>query len=123
MITEKEYKAYLGADTAPKNLKRLENISLNTLRAIMIKNIPTKDSIIYKEFIKALIEQIYYYSINPELIEESSSSGYTLGSYSENASNNSSNNSKSITRVSPSSYDILLNCGLLYSGLGGCNCE
>ena len=120
MITKEEYVKYFGVDTAPKDFERLKSNSLSTLRAIMIENVPTKDNLIYKEFIKALMEQIYYYSINPELMEESGSGGYTLGSYSENASNNNSNNSKSITRVSPVAYDILLNCGLLHSGLGWC---
>lgn len=117
MITEKEYKTYFGVDTAPTNLVRLEVIALNSFNAIMVLNVPSKDGIIYEDFKKALMEQINYFCENPELIESSGTGGFSLGSYSESSSNNSQNNSKTINRVSPVSYDILLTCGLLYSGI------
>ena len=121
MITEEEYKEYFGV-TAPKDLKRLEMLSLHTFKAIMVMNIPKKDSIHYEHFKNALMEQINFFNMNNDLINGSVSGGYTLGSYSEGSSNNSENISKSINRVSPVAYDILLSHGLLYSGLGGCNC-
>lgn len=118
MITEEAYKKYFDVSIAPSNFSRLENIALQELRAIMIMNAPTIDEeYIYKEFLRALMEQMNYFDVNSELIDESSSSGYTLGSFSEGSSNNKENVSKSITRISPISYDILLNCGLLNNSL------
>lgn len=119
MITQKEYIAYFGANTAPDNLSRLEFISLNELKSIMIQNIPVETELVYKDFKKALMEQMNYFVENPELIDSAGTGGYTLGSYSENSSNQDKDNSKSINRISPVAHDILLNCGLLYCGLGG----
>lgn len=118
MITEKEYKTYLGVSTAPSNLKRLEYLALNELKSIMPGNIPTTEDLVYNDFKKALMEQMNYLDLNSDLIDSNGSSGYTLGSYSEGASSENKN-SKSINRISPMAYDILLNCGLLYSGLKG----
>ena len=119
MITKEEYQEYLGVDTAPVNLKRLEFLSIHSFKSIMILPIPTTTDVIYDDFKKALMEQINYFSLNPELIEESNSSGYTLGSFSEGDSNQN-DVSKSINKISPSAYNILMSCGLLYSGLGRC---
>lgn len=119
MITQKEYEAYFGANTAPNNFERLGFISLNELRAIIVQNIPVETDFVYKDFKRAIMEQMNYFVENPELIDSTGTSGYTLGSYSENSSNQNYDNSKSIKRISPVAYDILLNCGLLYCGLGG----
>lgn len=120
MITKEEYQKYLGVDTAPSNLERLEYISLNELKSIMVQNIPVSTDLCYKDFKKVLMEQMNYFVENPELIKSAGTSGYTLGSYSENSSNQNNDNSKSINRISPVAYDILLNCGLLACGLGRC---
>ena len=118
MIIEREYQEYLGVSTAPTNFKRLEYLALNDLKSIMVGNIPNSNDFVYEDFLKALMEQINYLEINSDLIDGAGSSGYTLGSYSESGSNQK-DNSKSINRISPVAYDILLNCGLLYSGLNG----
>ena len=117
MITEAEYAEYLGV-TTPSNLKRLEYLALNELKSIIVGNIPTSNDLIYNDFKKALIEQINYFDINSDLIDLSGSGSYTLGSYSEGGSSQTESNS-SINRISPVAYDILLNRGLLYSGIKG----
>ena len=119
MITEEEYVSYLGVNTTPTNFERLEYLSINELRSIMVTNVPAKEDLIYNEFKKAIMEQINYFVENPGLIDSTGSSGYTLGSYSEGSSNQNNDNSKSINRISPVAHDILLNCGLLTCGLGG----
>lgn len=119
MIKKEEYKKYLGV-TAPENLERLEYLAINELKSIMITNVPTEADIVYDDFKKAVMEQIQYLNLNSDLIDSPASSGYTLGSYSEGGSNQNNDNSKSINRISPVAHDILLNCGLLYCGLGRC---
>lgn len=119
MITQEEYQKYIGVSTAPSNLKRLEYLALNELKSIMVGNIPKDDDLVYDDFIMALMEQINYFDMNSDLIDSSGSGSYTLGSYSEGSSSQN-NISKSINRISPVAYDILLNCGLLYCGLGRC---
>ena len=119
MIDEIEYQQYLGVDTTPSNFKRIEFISLNELKSVMAKSVPTQDDLEYNDFKKALIEQMNYFVQNPDLIDSNGSGGYTLGSYSESSSSKTEV-SKSIDRISPMAYDILLNIGLIYSGLGGC---
>lgn len=120
MITQEEYQKYIGVSTAPSNLKRLEYLALNELKSIIVENIPTSNDLIYNDFKKALMEQINYFDMNSDLIDSNGSGSYTLGSYSENSSNQNNDNSKSINRISPVAHDILLNCGLLYCGLGRC---
>lgn len=85
----------------------------------MIVDVPKETDTIYEDFKKAIMEQINYFEENPELINGASNGGYTLGSYSEGNSNQD-DNSKSINKISPVAYDILLNCGLLYCGLRRC---
>lgn len=119
MVTEQDYKIYFGVDTVPSNFLRLEFISLNTLKSIIIKPVPKKSCPCYEDFKKAVLEQINFYDFNSDLITDSSSSSYTLGSYSEGGSD-SNEASNSMSRVSPVAYEILLNCGLLQSQLGGC---
>jgi hypothetical protein len=120
MITEKDYQDYFGVDTAPSNLARLEFLSLSTFKSVPIKMIPGKGCPLYDTFKKALMEQINFYDLNEDLITSNGSDGYTLGSYSESASNNEAY--KSINRLSSAAYDILLSCGLISSSLGGCYC-
>lgn len=116
MITQAEYLNYMGVNTAPSNIERLEYLALNELKSIMVVNIPTETDYVYNDFKKALMEQISYFDINSDLISSSESGGYTLGTFSEGSSSKN-DNSKSINRISPVAYDILLNCGLLYCGL------
>ncbi len=118
MITEQDYKNYFGVDTAPSNFSRLQFLSLNTIKSIITKPVPTSTCPCYEDFKKAVLEQINYYDFNSDLLDSTKTSGYTLGSYSESASE--SETSKSIDRLSPVAYEILLNCGLLQSQLGGC---
>lgn len=119
MVTVADYRDYTGATTAPLNFERLKYLALNELKSIMIGNVPSPNDVMYNDFKKALLEQINYFDLNSDLIDSSGSGGYTLGSYSEGSSNQNESN-KSISRVSPMAYDILLNIGLLYSGLGRC---
>ena len=118
MIDRIKYQEYLGVSTAPSNLKRLEYLALNELKSLMETNIPNQDDLFYNDFLKALMEQIHYFDMNSDLICGAGSGSYTLGSYSENNSSQTESN-KTINRISPVAYDILLNCGLLYSGLKG----
>ncbi len=119
MITKEKYKSYFGVDTAPTNLERLEYLSINILRSVMTANILQKKDLIDKEFQKAIMEQIHYLDLNDDLIDYAGTGSYTLGSYSEGISNQNNDNSKSLNLISPVAHDILLNCGLLYCGLGG----
>lgn len=121
MVTEEDYRKYFGVDTAPSNFSRLEFISLNTIKSLITKPVPKETCPCYEDFKKAILEQINFYEFNSDLIDTTNSGSYTLGSYSEGGSN-SNETSKSINRLSPVAYEILLNCGLLQSQLGGC-CE
>lgn len=119
MINKDDYVNYIGG-TAPSNFDRLLNLSIQELRSIMVQNVPTSDDLIYEYFKKAVMEQIHYFDINSYLLTASKNRGARLGSYQEGNSDNNDSNSKSINRISPIAYDILLNAGLLYPGLGGC---
>lgn len=118
MVTKEDYEKYFG-QTAPSNFLRLEFISLNTIKSIITKPVPKETCPCYDDFKKAVLEQINFYEFNSDLITDSLSSSYTLGSYSEGG-NSEIETSKSISRLSPVAYEILLNCGLLQSQLGGC---
>lgn len=118
MITEAEYIKYFGVETAPSNFDRLTYLSIQELRSIMVQNVPTSDDLTYNDYKKAVMEQINFFDINGDLLDSITGSGASLGSYHE-GSNSSSNNTESINRISPVAYDILLNAGLLYSGIGG----
>ena len=119
MITEKDYKDYFEVENVPSNFSRLEFLSLQTIKSVMAKNVPTDKCPFYDDFKKALMEQMNFYDINRDLITNETTSGYTLGSYSESASNKVSTSS-SVDRLSPMTYEILLNIGLLQSPIGGC---
>lgn len=117
MVTEEDYEKYFG-QPAPSKFSRLESISLSTIKSIITKPIPKETCSCYEDFKKAILEQINYYDLNSDLLDSTKTGGYTLGSYSESASEIET--SKSIDRLSPVAYEILLNCGLLQSQLGGC---
>ena len=118
MVNAGDYQKYFG-QSAPSDFCRLEFISLNTLKSIITKPIPKETCSCYEDFKKAILEQINFYEFNSDLITDSSSGSYTLGSYSEGGTG-TNETSNSITRVSPVAYEILLNCGLLQNQLGGC---
>ena len=58
MITKEDYINYFGVEDAPKNIKRLELMALNELKAIMINNIPQNDDLNYLNFKYALLSLI-----------------------------------------------------------------
>ena len=118
MVTAKDYVNYFGS-IAPENLKRLEYLAINELRSIMVANVPTSDELIYGEFKRAILEQINYFVVNEDLLVDDGNGGYTLGSYHEGTSNQN-DKSKNKSLISKEAYKILLNIGVLYSGLGGC---
>lgn len=115
MVTEEEYIKYMGVETAPTNFDRLEFLSEQTLNSIIVNKILEEQKSFYK---KAIMEQINYFDINPEILIECESTGYSLGSYNEGTSQQK-DKTKSINRISPVAYDILLSNGILYSGIGG----
>ncbi len=119
MVTSQDYRLYFGVNTTPSNFKKLEYISLSTIKSIITRPVPKESDSCYKDFKNALLEQINYYDLNSDLIDSTGKGSYTLGSYSE-STNNKNDSSKSIDRLSPVAYEILLNCGLLQSQLGGC---
>ena len=116
MINKDEYVNYLGG-TAPSNFNRLLKLSIQELRSIMVQNVPTKDDLTYNDFKRAIMEQINYFDINSDLLTSIADRGSRLGNYTEGSSQNNNSNSKSINRISPLAYDILLNAGLLFPGL------
>lgn len=116
MITKEEYKNYFGVDTAPSNFDRLSFIAEQTLLSIITRGITTDDSY-YENFKKAILEQVKYFELNPELIDIASSiSGASLGKFSEGSSEKRKSN-ETIELISPVAYNILLNCELLYAGI------
>ena len=116
MITKEEYKNYFGVDTAPSNFDRLSFIAEQTLLSIITRGITTDDSC-YDNFKKAILEQVKYFELNPDLIDIASSiSGASLGKFSEGSSEKRKSN-ETIELISPVAYNILLNCGLLYAGI------
>ena len=118
MVNTGDYQKYFG-QSAPSDFCRLEFISLNTIKSVITRPVPKENCPCYEDFKKAILEQINFYEFNSDLITDSSSGSYSLGSYSEGGTgvNETSN---SMNRVSPVAYEILLNCGLLQSQLGGC---
>lgn len=116
MITKEEYKNYFGVDTAPSNFDRLSFIAEQTLLSMITRGITTDDTY-YENFKKAILEQIRYFEYNPELIDVASSvGGASLGKFSEGSSEKRKSN-ETIELISPVAYNILLNCGLLYTGV------
>ena len=112
MITEQEYKNYFGVTTAPTNFTRLLFISEQILKSFITQTITEECKNDYK---KAVMEQMKYLDHNSDILEEAGSRGASLGKYSEGSSGISkSNEIKEI--ISPITYSILLNCGLLYAG-------
>ncbi len=119
MITTTDYNNYFGANTAPSNFTRLEYLSLNAIKSVITSDIPKTTDTIYSDFVKALCEQINYFSLNTDLLEDISSVGqsFSLGKYSESGKQEKVSVSDSIKRISPNTYTILLNINLLYAGL------
>ena len=115
MITADDYKDYFGVSTAPTNLERLEFISLEEIKSIMTCDIPTSTDDNYDTFLKALMEQINYFDVNPELLIYLTTGGASLGKFNEGT--NQENRKSKDQIISPLTYKILLNLGYLKSGM------
>ena len=115
MITADDYKDYFGVSTAPTNLERLEFISLEEIKSIMTCDIPTSTDDNYDTFIKALMEQINYFDVNPELLIYLTTGGASLGKFNEGT--NQENRKSKDQIISPLTYKILLNLSYLKSGM------
>jgi hypothetical protein len=113
MITTELYEEYFGVNTAPEDLTRLEYLSLQEIKKLITKEIPDQDNEIYEDFQKALLEQIKFFYDNDEVLTMSGA-GYSLGKFKEGSVDIQYNQ----TRISPMTYAILLNIGMLYVGLG-----
>lgn len=115
MITADDYKDYFGVSTAPTNLDRLEFISLEEIKSIMTCDIPESTDDNYDTFLKALMEQINYFDVNPELLIYLTTGGASLGKFNEGT--NQENRKSKDQIISPLTYKILLNLGCLYVGM------
>lgn len=115
MITADDYKDYFGVSTAPTNLDRLEFISLEEIKSIMTCDIPESTDDNYDTFLKALMEQINYFDVNPELLIYLTTGGASLGKFNEGT--NQENRKSKDQIISPLTYKILLNLGYLYAGM------
>src|SRR5574344_601621 len=115
MITADDYKDYFGVSTAPTNLTRLEFISLEEIKSIMTCDIPTSTDTNYNTFLKALMEQINYFDVNPELLIYLTTGGASLGKFNEGT--NQENRKSKDQIISPLTYKILLNLSYLKSGI------
>jgi len=118
MITETEYEVYFGSDTTPSNFTRLEYLALKLIKSIITSDIPAETDDNYQDFVNALCEQIYFLEQNSDLLEDSGyGANYSLGKFSESGSSSTRQTSEIIKRISPNTYTILLDIGLLYVGL------
>ena len=115
MITADDYKDYFGVSTAPTNLERLEFISLEEIKSIMTCDIPASTDDNYDTFLKALMEQINYFDVNPELLIYLETGGASLGKFNEGT--NQENRKSKDQIISPLTYKILLNLSYLKSGM------
>jgi len=115
MITADDYKDYFGVSTAPINLTRLEFISLEEIKSIMTCDIPASTDDNYDKFLKALMEQINYFDVNPELLIYLTTGGASLGKFNEGT--NQENRKSKDQIISPLTYKILLNLDYLYAGM------
>ena len=115
MITADDYKDYFGVSTAPTNLTRLEFLALEEIKSIMTCNIPASTDTNYDTFLKALMEQINYFDINPELLIYLTTGGASLGKFNEGT--NQENRKSKDQIISPLTYKILLNLSYLQSGM------
>ena len=115
MITADDYKDYFGVSTAPTNLERLEFISLEEIKSIMTCDIPASTDDNYDTFLKALMEQINYFDVNPELLIYLTTGGASLGKFNEGT--NQENRKSKDQIISPLTYKILLNLSYLKSGM------
>lgn len=119
MFTKIDYENYFGANTAPINFIRLENLSIQLIKSVITSDIPAETDTIYEDFKNAVLEQINYFNKNPDLLDDITSvgSGFAIGKYSQNGTQTKVLPNEPIKRLSPNTYTILLNAGLLYSGL------
>lgn len=115
MITELAYKTYFGVSTAPTNLERLEFISLEEIKSIMTCDIPASTDDNYDTFLKALMEQINYFDVNPELLIYLTTGGASLGKFNEGT--NQENRKSKDQIISPLTYKILINLSYLQTGM------
>ena len=113
MITTELYEEYFGVNTAPEDFIRLEYLALQEIKKIITKEIPDQEDSIYEDFQKALLEQVKFFYENDEVLTMSGK-GYSLGKFKEGSVELKNNE----TRISPMTYTILLNIGMLYVGLG-----
>jgi hypothetical protein len=109
---EELYLEYFGVDTAPSNFERLEYLATIELKSI-INRTPDEEEDIYEDYQKAIVEQINFFYENDDLLS-TGSDGASLGKYKEGSSSEKSSQG---SRISPMSYKILLDIGLLYSGV------
>jgi hypothetical protein len=109
---EELYLEYFGVDTAPSNFERLEYLATKEIGSI-INRTPAEEEDIYEDYLKAIAEQINFFYENDDLLS-TSGDGASLGKYREGSSSVKASQS---TRISPMSYKILLDIGLLYSGV------
>lgn len=119
MITEQMYESYIGVGTAPTNFVRLSYLALEEIKSVITSDIPynSEDDTVYSDdFLNAWYEEIKYLDDNNDLID-GNGSGASLGKYNEGSSEKT--NSRD-SRISPMTYKILLNLGLLYSGIEVC---
>ena len=119
MITADDYKDYFGVSTAPTNLTRLEFISLEEIKSIMTCDIPLSTDDNYDTFLKALMEQINYFDVNPELLIYLTTGGASLGKFNEgtNEGTNQENRKSKDQIISPLTYKILINLSYLQTGM------
>lgn len=108
------YENYFGV-TAPNNIERLKYLAEQEIEANVTGQIPDEEAENYLDYEKALLEQIKFFDENSDLLD-SAGQGFSLGKYKEGIQEVMLNGN----RLSPMTYKILLNMGLLYSGVDLC---
>jgi hypothetical protein len=115
MEIKEEYEAYFGVDSAPEDIERLKFLSEELIKSMITAPVPTESDYGYANYKKAVLEQINFFDTNRELLESMSDGNYTIGKFSMNT-NEKSDINEQWKRISPNTYSILLNIGLLYAG-------
>ena len=110
-----DYKEYFGVATTPDNFERLLYLATQELTKVIPGDLPEETDDEYEDYEKALLEQIKYFDDNEDLLSMGGS-GYSLGKFKEGTEDYKVIDNK----ISPASYTILLNAGLLYVGKGWC---
>lgn len=105
---------YFGVP-APQNIERLLYLAKQEILANVTGQIPDEEADNYNDYEKALLEQVKFFDENSDLLD-SLGQGFSLGKYREGESSVMLNGN----RLSPMTYKILLNMGLLYSGVDLC---